>query len=91
MWLAYGQSKLANLLFAFELQRKADRAGARLVSVGCNPGYAATNLHVRRAADAGVGGTRVAVGFVQPHVRGKRRPGIAADALRRDRAGSARR
>ena len=43
-WLAYGQSKLANLLFAFELQRKFDRAGARHISVGCTPGYAATNL-----------------------------------------------
>jgi NAD(P)-dependent dehydrogenase (short-subunit alcohol dehydrogenase family) len=43
-WLAYGQSKLANLLFAFELQRKCDRAGAKLVSIGCTPGYAATNL-----------------------------------------------
>jgi NAD(P)-dependent dehydrogenase (short-subunit alcohol dehydrogenase family) len=43
-WLAYGQSKLANLLFAFELQRRCDRAGAKLVSVACTPGYAATNL-----------------------------------------------
>lgn len=43
-WLAYGRSKLANLLFAFELQRRADRAGAALISTGCNPGYAATNL-----------------------------------------------
>ena len=43
-WLAYGQSKLANLLFAFELQRRADRAGAKLISAGCNPGYIATNL-----------------------------------------------
>jgi NAD(P)-dependent dehydrogenase (short-subunit alcohol dehydrogenase family) len=43
-WLAYGQSKLANLLFAFELQRKAERAGVKLMSVGCHPGYAATNL-----------------------------------------------
>jgi NAD(P)-dependent dehydrogenase (short-subunit alcohol dehydrogenase family) len=43
-WLAYGRSKLANLLFAFELQRKADRIGAKLISAGCNPGYAATNL-----------------------------------------------
>jgi NAD(P)-dependent dehydrogenase (short-subunit alcohol dehydrogenase family) len=43
-WLAYGRSKLANLLFAFELQRRADRAGAKLISAGCNPGYAATNL-----------------------------------------------
>jgi NAD(P)-dependent dehydrogenase (short-subunit alcohol dehydrogenase family) len=43
-WLAYGQSKLANLLFALELQRKFDRAGAKHISVGCTPGYAATNL-----------------------------------------------
>jgi len=43
-WLAYAQSKLANLLFAFELQRKADAAGAKLLSVACHPGYAATNL-----------------------------------------------
>jgi NAD(P)-dependent dehydrogenase (short-subunit alcohol dehydrogenase family) len=43
-WMAYGRSKLANLLFAFELQRRADRAGAKLLSLGCNPGYAATNL-----------------------------------------------
>jgi NAD(P)-dependent dehydrogenase (short-subunit alcohol dehydrogenase family) len=43
-WLAYGQSKLANLLFAFELQRRAAAAGAKLVSVACHPGYAATNL-----------------------------------------------
>jgi NAD(P)-dependent dehydrogenase (short-subunit alcohol dehydrogenase family) len=43
-WLAYAQSKLANLLFAFELQRKADTVGAKLLSVACHPGYAATNL-----------------------------------------------
>ncbi len=43
-WFAYGQSKLANLLFTFELQRRADAASARLLAVGCHPGYAATNL-----------------------------------------------
>lgn len=43
-WMAYGQSKLANLLFTFELQRKADAAGRKLLCVGCHPGYAATNL-----------------------------------------------
>jgi NAD(P)-dependent dehydrogenase (short-subunit alcohol dehydrogenase family) len=43
-WFAYGQSKLANLLFTFELQRRAERAGAKLVALGCHPGYAATNL-----------------------------------------------
>jgi len=43
-WSAYGQSKLANLLFTFELQRHLDRAGAKTISVACHPGYAATNL-----------------------------------------------
>jgi len=43
-WFAYGQSKLANLLFTFELQRRADKAGTKLLAVGCHPGYAATNL-----------------------------------------------
>ncbi|SDS95509.1 oxidoreductase [Actinopolymorpha singaporensis] len=43
-WRAYGQSKLANLLFTFELQRRADRAGMPLTSVATHPGYAATNL-----------------------------------------------
>ncbi len=39
-WEAYAQSKLANLLFAFELDRRA----AGLVSVAAHPGFAATNL-----------------------------------------------
>jgi NAD(P)-dependent dehydrogenase (short-subunit alcohol dehydrogenase family) len=43
-WRAYGQSKLANLLFAFELDRRTRAAGAPLVSVAAHPGYAATNL-----------------------------------------------
>ena len=43
-WPAYGQSKLANLLFGFELQRRLDAAGHRLLSLAAHPGYAATNL-----------------------------------------------
>src|SRR3954451_12678805 len=43
-WRAYGQSKLANLLFMFELDRRARDAGLDLVSVAAHPGYAATNL-----------------------------------------------
>lgn len=43
-WRAYGRSKLANLLFAFELQRRLERAGARAISVAAHPGYTATNL-----------------------------------------------
>jgi NAD(P)-dependent dehydrogenase (short-subunit alcohol dehydrogenase family) len=40
-WSAYGQSKLANLLFMRELDR---RATGRLIAAGAHPGYAATNL-----------------------------------------------
>ena len=45
-WGAYGQSKLANLLFTFELQRRIDAAGLDLRSVAAHPGFAATNLMV---------------------------------------------
>ncbi len=43
-WVAYGTSKLANLLFAFELQRRADDANTHLLSLAAHPGLAATNL-----------------------------------------------
>lgn len=41
---AYANSKLANVLFAFELQRQAARHGSDLVSNAAHPGVAATNL-----------------------------------------------
>jgi NAD(P)-dependent dehydrogenase (short-subunit alcohol dehydrogenase family) len=43
-WRAYSQSKLANLMFCFELARRAAEAGTELTSVASHPGYAATNL-----------------------------------------------
>jgi len=43
-WPAYGQAKLANQLFAVELDRRAWAAGLDLVSVAAHPGYASTNL-----------------------------------------------
>jgi NAD(P)-dependent dehydrogenase (short-subunit alcohol dehydrogenase family) len=43
-WIAYGQSKLANLLFMMELARRLDAAGSALRSVAAHPGYSATNL-----------------------------------------------
>ena len=43
-WRAYGQSKLANLLFAFELDRRLRDAGSSIRSLAAHPGYAATNL-----------------------------------------------
>jgi NAD(P)-dependent dehydrogenase (short-subunit alcohol dehydrogenase family) len=43
-WLAYGQSKLANVLFGYEIQRRAARNGNSPISIVAHPGYAATNL-----------------------------------------------
>ena len=43
-WRAYGQSKLANLLFALELDRRLRAVGSAIKSVAAHPGYAATNL-----------------------------------------------
>jgi NAD(P)-dependent dehydrogenase (short-subunit alcohol dehydrogenase family) len=43
-WSAYGQSKLANLLFTFELQRRLTAAGSGTIAVAAHPGWAATHL-----------------------------------------------
>lgn len=43
-WAAYGQSKLANLLFSYELQRRLEARRLTQISVACHPGYAATDL-----------------------------------------------
>jgi NAD(P)-dependent dehydrogenase (short-subunit alcohol dehydrogenase family) len=52
-WRAYGQSKLANLLFTSELQRRLTAAGSGVLALAAHPGYAATNLQSR-------GGSRLA-------------------------------
>ena len=53
-WDAYGRSKLANLLFAYELQRRLDATDRDdVLSVACHPGYADTNLQVRTAEASG--------------------------------------
>jgi NAD(P)-dependent dehydrogenase (short-subunit alcohol dehydrogenase family) len=43
-WTAYGQSKLANLLFTLELQRRLTAAGSPVRALAAHPGYASTNL-----------------------------------------------
>ncbi|MBV0903706.1 oxidoreductase [Haloarcula salina] len=53
-WDAYAQSKLANLLFAYELQRRLERYGwDDVVSVACHPGYADTELQFRGPRETG--------------------------------------
>jgi NAD(P)-dependent dehydrogenase (short-subunit alcohol dehydrogenase family) len=54
---AYAQSKLANLLFTLELQRRLTEAGSRVRALAAHPGWAATNLQGRsgsRLADSGM-------------------------------------
>jgi NAD(P)-dependent dehydrogenase (short-subunit alcohol dehydrogenase family) len=54
-WPAYGQSKLANLLFTKELDRRLRAAGSRVKALAAHPGYSATNLQGqsgRRLGDA---------------------------------------
>jgi NAD(P)-dependent dehydrogenase (short-subunit alcohol dehydrogenase family) len=61
-WLAYAQSNLANLLFCFELQRRAEAARAPLRSVAAHPGWAATHLQFAGVEmDAGLFGRMQAV------------------------------
>jgi NAD(P)-dependent dehydrogenase (short-subunit alcohol dehydrogenase family) len=43
-WGQYGRSKLANLMFALELDRRLKAAGSRIVSLCGHPGYANTSL-----------------------------------------------
>jgi NAD(P)-dependent dehydrogenase (short-subunit alcohol dehydrogenase family) len=53
-WRAYGQSKIANLLFTAELQRRLTAAGSPVLATAAHPGYAATNLQFhsgRRSLD----------------------------------------
>ncbi|WP_343602028.1 oxidoreductase [Mycobacterium sp.] len=52
-WLAYGQSKLANLLFTSELQRRLSAAGSPLRALAAHPGYSSTNLQGHSASRIG--------------------------------------
>jgi len=44
---SYGQSKLANLLFAQELQHRLEQAGSPVISMAAHPGYSSTNLGIK--------------------------------------------
>jgi NAD(P)-dependent dehydrogenase (short-subunit alcohol dehydrogenase family) len=46
-WQAYNQTKLANLLFTLELERRLEADGSRVRAYAAHPGYAATNLQGR--------------------------------------------
>lgn len=52
-WRQYGNTKLANLWFAYELDRRAKAAGLGVKVAACHPGYAATNLQPTSGAESG--------------------------------------
>ena len=54
-WAAYGQSKLANLMFAIELNRRLKDKGHPTISLAAHPGYADTNLQTKGAVIEGSG------------------------------------
>lgn len=43
-WNSYAQSKLAQLMFGYELQRRVEKAGKNVIVQNCHPGAAKTNL-----------------------------------------------
>jgi len=52
-WLAYGQSKLANLLFTKDLQRRLALTGSPVRALAAHPGYSATNLQGQTGNELG--------------------------------------
>lgn len=52
-WQAYGQSKLANVMTALELQRRLEAEGSPVASLAAHPGVARTNLQTASAAASG--------------------------------------
>ena len=53
-WLAYGQSKLSNMLFGRELQKRLEKAGVDTISVLAHPGFSSTNLQDGPTVDGGL-------------------------------------
>jgi NAD(P)-dependent dehydrogenase (short-subunit alcohol dehydrogenase family) len=86
-WPAYAQSKLANLLFTFELQRRADAAGVELLALSAHPGYAVTNLQTAGPAAGRQQGHGAGDGGGEPGDRAVPPGRRAADAAGRDRPG----
>lgn len=79
-WQAYGDSKLANLYFTWELQRRLDENDESVAAVAAHPGWAATQLQRHQgllvllnnifAQSSGMGALPVLYAATAPHVHG---------------------
>jgi NAD(P)-dependent dehydrogenase (short-subunit alcohol dehydrogenase family) len=85
-WAAYGQSKLANLLFTLELQRRSARANLHLAALAAHPGFATTGLFVTGSPIARRATLLVGTLFGQDAVHGALST-VAAAALAEARGG----
>lgn len=65
-WKAYGQSKLANVMFALELQSRLETERAGILSLAAHPGLARTNLHQASLAAAGSRLEAIAYRLIDP-------------------------
>ena len=84
-WSAYSRSKLANLLFSRELDRRSRARGLPLVSVAAHPGYAATNLQTVGPSMTGNLSAKRRRGARDPSPRSECREGRTADPVHGDR------
>jgi NAD(P)-dependent dehydrogenase (short-subunit alcohol dehydrogenase family) len=67
-WRAYSQSKLANLLFARELDRRLRNAGSDAISTAAHPGFASTNLQSSGPLLGGGGPLHKVMAKVSPYI-----------------------
>jgi NAD(P)-dependent dehydrogenase (short-subunit alcohol dehydrogenase family) len=67
-WVAYSQTKLANLLFTFELDRRLAAAGRAVTAVAAHPGYAGTHLVANGRLGRPSGGLASILGAVNRRV-----------------------
>lgn len=79
---AYGQSKLANLMFALELDRRARAVGSRLVSVAAHPGVATTGFMAASEKPALIGTlANLVIGVLGNNAAGGALPGLYAATM----------
>ena len=66
VWKAYSQSKLANVMFALELNQRLEQSGSTVRSLAAHPGLARTNLQPLSVASSGAWQEALAYRLMDP-------------------------